>query len=123
MTKLHRLHVLVNYQQTFTGHDGTQNVFGTRMLFAAVGVWYCTKNSPCRGHSSGPRRTKMAFYVLSSTDENGFVLDRVSRVAHVRVNLVKAVCKPLLQHTCILLHLSLPTCCCLLGVQFVNRPS
>jgi hypothetical protein len=122
MTKLHRLHVLVNYQQTFTDHYGTQNVFGTRILSAAVDVWYCTKNSPCRGRSNGPRRTEMA-YVLSSTDKNGFVLDRVSMVAHVRVKFAKTVCKPPLQYTCVLLHLSLPTYCSLLCVQFVNRLS
>jgi len=105
-------------QQTFTGHDGTQNIFSSRTQFAAADV--CTKNSPCRGRSSGPRRTAVALYVLSSTDKNVSVLVSVSRVAHDRVNFAKTVYKPSLKRVCVLLHLSLATGCCLSGAQFVN---
>jgi hypothetical protein len=104
MTKLHQLLVLL-CQQTFTGHDGTRNVFGTTTQSAAVDVWCRTEDSPCRGHIGGPRRTEMVFCVLPSTDENGFVLDRVRRVAHVRVNFANTVYKASLRHTaCVLLH-------------------
>ena len=62
----------------------------------------------------------MALYVLSLTDENGFVRDRVSRVAHDRFNFAQTACQPSLKRTCVLLHVSLSTGCCLVGVQFVN---